>query len=221
MDKELAGSFDENFSKYFNQPFFHNLSIDPEITKIFDVIKTIHKHNLIPKLARNCLAAGDILQASLHNTGIRSKILEVQLTATQFTENGTANYYFSGYDGISFENEIDTHVVVVTETATPLLIDLSISHILGDNTIVISPIVDNKNIICELTINDIKLNYTIKKNVRVPHFYQKNLVDRIKEEVKFRENFKYLKYGLVGIATLSTVNFLLNSFLIVLKLIWP
>ena len=110
----------------------------PEVVKITEIVDKLFSSGMAVNFAHNCIAASDILQASLYSMGIKSKIVEVQLNVFRQDANGENDYLYIGYDSVSFPDQIDTHVVVVTDTTVPMLIDLSLGHILPkDKNIVI------------------------------------------------------------------------------------
>jgi hypothetical protein len=205
----------------------NNLPIDskdeifnsPESMKILEVIDNLYKSGMAINFAHNCIAASDILQASLHSIGIKSKIIEVQLNV--FRDDGTDNkdYLYIGYDGVTFPGEIDTHVVVITETKEPLLIDLSLGHILpSDRNRIITKCNPKNKYIASLDVGNLKLSYFVKTSVKMPHLHQKNLVERMIEDNKTRNVVDQLRVFIYFLMGLSIINFTLNSILLVLKI---
>ena len=194
----------------------------PESMKILEVIDNLYKSGMAINFAHNCIAASDILQASLHSIGIKSKIIEVQLNI--FRDDGTDNkdYLYIGYDGVTFPGEIDTHVVVITETKEPLLIDLSLGHVLpSDKNRIITKCNPENKYIASLDVGNLKLSYFIKTTVKLPHLHQKNLVERMVEDNKTRNVVEQLRIFIYFLMGLSIVNFTLNSILLILKMIFP
>lgn len=208
----------------------NNLPIDstnelfnsPEIVKILEVVDSLYASGMAINFAHNCIASADILQASLQTVGIKSKILEVQLNV--FRDDGTNNkdYLYIGYNGTTFRDEIDTHVVVITETKEPILIDLSLGHILpSDKNRVITKCNPSNNHLASLDIGSLKLSYFIKTAIKLPHIHQKNIIERMIEDRKTRDIVEQLRFFTFFVMTLSIINFTLNSALLVLKMIFP
>jgi hypothetical protein len=206
----------------------NNLHIDsnselfntPESLKILEVVDTLYTSGIAVNFAHNCIAACDILQASLHTIGIKSKIIEVQLNIFRDDGSDKKDYLYIGYDGTTFPGEIDTHVVVVTETKQPILIDLSLGHVLPSNkNRVLAKCNPENKYIASLDVDNLKLSYFIKSSTKLPSLHQKNLVERMIEDNKTRntvENLKIFIYFLMGI---SIINFTLNSSLLILKIV--
>lgn len=194
----------------------------PENTKILEVVNSLYESGVAINFAHNCIAACDIIQAALHNIGIKSKIVEVQLNIFRNDGNGNNDYLYIGYDSVSFPGEVDTHVVIVTETKDPILIDLSLGHVLpNDKNRVLVKCNPKEKFIASLDIGSLKLSYFIKSSIKLPALHQKNIVERIIEDRKTREVLENLRIFIFFLMTISIINFTLNSVLIVLKMIYP
>lgn len=208
----------------------NNLPIDssselfntPESMKILEVVDTLYKSGMAVNFAHNCIAACDILQASLHTVGIKSKIIEVQLNIFRDDGSDKKDYLYIGYDGATFPGEIDTHVVVITETKEPILIDLSLGHVLPSNkNRILTKCNPSNKYLAILDVENLKLSYFIKSNVKLPYLHQKNLVERMIEDNKTRNTVEQLKVFIYFLMGLSIINFTLNSILLILKMIFP
>lgn len=195
---------------------------DPEFTKIVEVVNSLYDSGVCSNFSHNCIAACDILQAALYTSGIESKIVEVQLNIFRSDKDGNNDYLYIGYDSVQFPNQIDTHVVIITQTSTPYLIDLSLGHILpNDKNRIIHKCISNEKCICSLDINNLKLNYFIKPFIKLPQLHQKNIIDRIAEDKKTKQSLENLKFFAYYAMCISIINFFLNGVLIILKMIYP
>lgn len=208
----------------------NNLTIDsnnelfnsPENTKILEVVNSLYESGVAINFAHNCIAACDIIQAAMHNIGIKSKIVEVQLNIFRNDGNGNNDYLYIGYDSVSFPGEVDTHVVVITETKDPILIDLSLGHVLpSDKNRVLVKCNPKEKFIASLDIGSLKLSYFIKSSIKLPALHQKNIVERIIEDRKTREILENLRIFIYFLMAISMINFTLNGVLIVLKMLYP
>lgn len=196
-----------------HQPFYKNIQ---------ELIEKLRPHDILLRFRGNCLAATDLIQNLLHQHGIQTKIVEVQLTATKTYNDGNTEFMFVGYDNIKYPGQIDTHLVVITDTEIPLLIDCSIGHILeGCNTdYILLPVNHTENFFSDYKINDLQLTYQIKKNLRLPNLHQRTLVERMVEEKKVKDTIFWLKiFTIVGLG-MSLFNMMANGMLIVLKLMY-
>lgn len=119
----------------------------------------VNSGDLLQRLNGNCVASADILQHMLKFHGVEAKILECQVFLVQSTPNSEVKDFM--FIGVNQQrkmnpNEIDTHVVVVTETNPPVLIDASISQYLPRTDSVLVRTVDT-----ELVSNEVLAQYNI------------------------------------------------------------
>lgn len=196
----------------------------PQYAAILDLIADLDRKGITKNFAQNCIACADIMQAALNSIGIKSRIVEVQLSLFRNVD-GASDYYFVGYDNSTFEGQIDTHVIVITETDIPYLIDMSLGNMMPEDTpYLILPIFqkdkENPHIIIDTKIANINVTYSYKKNVRLPTIHQKSILDRIFEDAKTQESLKHLKLLCTISICLGSVNFALNMILILLKSIY-
>jgi hypothetical protein len=161
--------------------------------------------------------------------------MECQICITQEVD-GNKNYMFVGYDNYSYAGQIDTHTIVVTEGDTPIIIDLSLGHLLpADKQYVIERVNTTgkgtgkglssehrenvgKDVFAEFDFGSCGLTYYEKKNLRLPSIHQKNLIQRIVNEQNVEKSLDALKLFIIGALTLGIINFTLNIVLIVLRL---
>ncbi len=185
--------------------------------------------NILSKMIRSgafrlgtgyCISMSDMLKTALAHVDIDSKLVEVQTTLTVFDVD-PPDVQFIGYPGEVQPGEIDTHVVVVTNTNPPFLIDASIQHRLPINTYaVVEPIPLRRDDHHQL-INkkydeyNISLTYTQKKKQSVPMMHHDSIVDRISLDNKFKRDIEYLKwlnYIGITISCFSLINVALKIF---------
>lgn len=196
----------------------------PQYHAIIELIQDLDQKGVTQNFSQNCIAASDIMQAALNSIGIKSRIVEVQLSLFRNVE-GASDYYFVGYDNSTFNGQIDTHVVVITETDIPYLIDMSLGNMMPENNqYLILPIFQsekkNNDVIIDTKVSNISITYTYKKNIRLANLHQKSILDRIFEDAKTQESLKYLKLLCTISICLGSVNFALNVILILLKAIY-
>jgi hypothetical protein len=132
---------------------------------------------------------------------------------------------FVGYDNYSYPGQIDTHTIVVTEDDNPILIDMTLGHHLPqDHQYIIERIsdskknTDGKEIIAEYTFKNAEITYFAKKNLRLANIHQKNLVQRLVDEQKFKATMSFMQKMMYVTLGIALVNFLLNVVMIVLRL---
>jgi len=188
-------------------------------TIIRDVLASLIKSEGAQSFYGNCVASADIIQTMLARAGVPSKIMECQVAIVKNTEEGR-NFLFVGYDNYSYPGQIDTHTVVVTEEEHPILIDLSLGHALPQHRPVIVERVNGiePTVIADLNIENARITYSEKKNLRLAQIHQKNLLQRMIAEQNTEKTLSVLRMLIIGAITLGGVNFIMNMTLIVLRL---
>ena len=202
---------DEKFSKH------------PNVKNIIACLDRLCASNTIERLPGNCISACDIIQNMLTFYDIESKIIECQ--AMVIKENHELkDFCFVGFSNVdATAGTVDSHVVVVTKTDPPVLIDASIGHLLPKDNQILVKVLDNLDptIIGHFQINDLDITYHHKKHIRLPSLHQKTLIDRFKDEQDIKTKYNAVTKILYALAFLAAYNFIANSALIVLKILNP
>jgi len=190
---------------------------------IDSVIQKLADDGILPGLNQNCVLAADIIQNLLEVQGIRSRMVEVTLTVSRPEPDGSKALALVGYNLQPMGNQVDTHVVVITETDEPLLIDASIGHLLRHPLqIVVSEICkDQEDALCRTRSGSIDLVYRIKKQIKLPSIHQKDLVARLRADHDLRKKVDFLKTVVWVLVGFGTVNFFLNVTQLTLKILNP
>jgi hypothetical protein len=196
---------------------------DPIYKKAVAVVAKLDQDGLLVKLSGNCVVAAELIQNMLHAEGISSRTVEVQLLASRPDSlEGVSTIALVGYNtGTDMSHHVATHVVVITQGEEPLLIDASIGHILQNpRHVIITPTTpsNDSDIICRAEANGIDLNYRVKKRIQLPQLHEKSIVEKIRQEYNLLQNIRWIRYGVIVAISMSTINFVLNSILVVLKL---
>lgn len=163
-----------------------------------------------------CISVSDILYNILSQSKIKCHLVEVQLSiVNQITEET----YMIGYETTYQQNthkKVSTHVVVVTDTEIPMLIDMSIAHRLpGEYQVVIAKAgnIGNK-VLTTFEYENTGFIYQEKKDgVGIPAMHQTSILDRIATDQKIFDSIKQLKYlNYIGITlgTFAVINVLLK-----------
>lgn len=178
--------------------------------KIVSVIEQLWKDGVIQRSGGYCLSVSDMVQKLLKFHGIESRLLECNL---MFLDKDPPQMRLVGYDGIKEAQddklELDTHVVCVTETEIPILIDLSIAYLTGSKVRYICKRYEpNQTNNIEYNIGTTSWIYQEKENSRVPSLHRKSISDRIKLDIQVENNFKRINYFLIGLSLLSSLNFI-------------
>lgn len=201
-----------------------SLMLDKDFHKINSALLTLCNSGMIHRMAGNCISAAELISGLLNQLNIDSSIVECQLTMSRFKSDGKPEFFFIGFDNLGLQGELDTHVIVVTKTKTPFLIDVSISQYLPKSRpiiIGIAKLTTTENSIAEIAFKDYKLIYTQKHNIKLPSLHQKNILQKIAEDNKIKKDISLLRTIVTVIATFSLINFTLNTIQVILKVMNP
>jgi hypothetical protein len=153
-----------------------------------------------------CISMSDIIYTLLKQNKIPCKIVECHLAITSKVNN---QIYTVGFDGLKDDpNKADTHVVVVTETEIPMVIDVSIAHLLPNNIQgVIDKVIDDEHgVFANIDTQMVALTYQKKKEFSIPMLHQRSIVDRIQTDVNIFKSLKALKIMIIIALSVSTLN---------------
>lgn len=196
-----------------NSYYFLSNSVDKNPNPNLDIIKQVLsefvENNGLTLGQGYCISTTDMISSSLRHRGIKSKMIEVTLTYSVTTTDGKLITDFVGFEDIPQPGKIDTHVVLITETTPPYLIDGSIQHMMPPNVhAVVEEIVVNSDVLLHTKFENygIQVTYKLKAQQKVPVLYQKSIIDRIQTDAKIFNNLKLLKILIVIALVLGSVN---------------
>lgn len=205
--------------------FDEKVTLDPQFTDVKNVIDSLWQGGIIQRGAGYCLGMSDIVQKMLAHKGVKSKIVECKLIVLKKNPPSMhligQNKIFNEIDISKDEVKVDTHVIIVTDTKIPMLIDTSIGHVNEKIPYVCGEVNGKENVLAEYKVDDSEWIY-LKKPIEVlPELHQKSLIDRIRTDVDVAKSIKFMKYVVIGLICMSLINFTLNITTVVLKLIFP
>ena len=192
---------------------------DSTYLKIANVLTLIAKSGGIYMARGNCISASEMIRLALLSEGINSSVVECTLSLRIKDSSGDESISPIGFNGVSNPGEIDTHMVVVTDTPTPYLIDASISHRLPESVPIVFQAIDktDTNLLYLHTMdpqrNELNLIYTEKKHQKATNAYQMSIIDRITTDAKIFREIEYLKklnYIAIAASVFSIINTALN-----------
>ncbi len=196
----------------FDQPYFE---------MICKIVQKLIDQGIVDKGAGHCVSMSNMLHALLIQNGLKSTMVECQLLVSGVKNNSLK---FVGYD-VQNHNKasIDTHVVVITHTQLPILIDLSISHLLPSGLKAVISKTDNDPtnlILSNIQHEEVLLTYEQKNKYNIASLHQTSILDRIQTDQKFEKEIGYLKvlnYIGIGIGVFSILNSVLLMFGVIAK----
>tara|TARA_B110000503_G_scaffold33244_1_gene54007 strand:+ start:1053 stop:1757 length:705 start_codon:yes stop_codon:yes gene_type:complete len=187
-------------------------SDDLRATEDYKRVKEVIERLIVSGITRMgegyCISVSDITFNMLSQAGIKSHLMEVQLSA--FDQNNDQKYmvgFTTPYQENNYRN-VQTHVVVVTATEIPMIIDLSIAHRLpeGYQCIVDKSTNEGDRVACRLDILGWSYIYQEKKTaLGLPMLHQVSILERITTDNKIFKDIKSLK-------TLNYIGIVLSVF---------
>ena len=183
---------------------------------VLKVVKELWDGGVILRGAGFCYSMADLTRILLAQKGIKSRMIECKVTVMS---HEPPNLILIGHDGLVYRGNaidpdlMDTHVVVITDTAIPMIVDTSIAHIRQDVPFIIERAVNTSSeILASLELGTSKWTYYCKESVAVPKIHQQNILERIKTDQEVKNSMKWLKV-LIGVAlVVSSLNFLRGGY---------
>jgi len=190
-------------------------STDEELTntedykKVHSVIMHLWQGGIIQRGRGYCLSMSDMIKTLLDQDGIACRLVECKLTVLGIDPPGIL---LVGHDGLNKAqqdiNDIDSHMVCVTETKIPMLIDLSIIGVRPEVPYILERASDKSDgeTLAEYDFVDSKWIYQTKPTTRIPRQHQKSIVDRIQTDNNIFKRFKILTTLIVIALIISSMN---------------
>ena len=188
---------------------------DQNYIVICQVLTKMVKAGVFNLCAGYCISMSDMIRTALKQRGIDSMMVESTLTITYF-ENEPPDIYFVGFSDMNNPGEIDTHVVLITNTVPAYLIDASIPHRLPNASFaVVQPIHPTRNfelINCKFDSQKIGVLYEQKKIQHIPSHHQESIIERIDTDRKIFTNLGYLKLLIILALIIGGINLIRGSY---------
>jgi len=196
------------------------LAETPDYKTVQRVILDLYYGGIIQKGGGYCISMSDMIRTLLLQNGIDASLLECKLTIIKTNPPGLS---LIGHHGLRKSNDfsdIDTHIVCVTNTTIPMLIDLSI-HDFQPGIPFICERINGVNIKDETDqSSDVISKYEFGNNStwiyqtrevqRIPRQHQIGIIDRFKTDARVFDDIKWLKIlSYLGVA-FAVVNFVIN-----------
>jgi hypothetical protein len=190
--------------------FFTSSSRIKETTdykKIIGILSRMDQSGIVWMGRGQCISMSEIIRTALSQVGIKVRMVECQAIITSNIE-GKEGIVTVGYDGLFNPGEIDTHIVCVTETEIPMIIDASVSHLLpGDSKIVVDELQHNLNgLFCDCELDSVRITYQQKSNPKVAFQYQSSILERIETDRKVFKSIDFLKILIIVALVISSLN---------------
>lgn len=223
MNKPITVSYNNNFSSKSKAKTSIITTSDilqhnDDYLKVKEIVESLIESGLSKMGEGYCISVSDILFNMLNQNGIKCHLLEVQMSAVDNINNET---YMVGFNTTFQQNShtrVSTHVVVVTDTEIPMIIDLSIAHRLphGYQCIIDKAINEGDKVLCKVEFRGWSYIYQEKKDgIGIPQLHQISILERIDTDKKIFEEMKQLKMlNIIGITVsiFALINVILKIF---------
>lgn len=188
---------------------------DQTYVTISEVLTRMAKSGIFELCGGYCISMSDMVRTALKQRGIESKPVEVTLTIT-YHSHTPADTVFVGFNEVGNPGEIDTHVILVTDTTPPYIIDASIPHRLPKGILAVIELItaadDMKLIDRRFRPTNISMIYEQKTRQIVPMHHQESIIARINTDRKIFKNLGYLKILIILALTISALNLIRGSY---------
>jgi len=182
-----------------------------EYEKVKDLLSQLIESGLAKMGEGYCISVSDIVFNILNQNGIKAHLVEVQLSAVNNIDNETFLVGFNTKFQQNSHVSVSTHVVVVTDTEIPMLIDMSIAHRLphGYQCIIDKAINEGDKVVARIEHEGWSYVYQEKKDgIGIPQLHQISILERINTDQRIFDSIKQLK-------TLNIIGILLSSFALI------
>ena len=180
------------------------LKQNPDYEKIAATVSRLMNNGVIRMGQGWCISMCDMLYTLLKQQGIESKMVECQATVTQRLQDGTDSVALIGFDDSNNPGHISSHVVLVTLTTPPMIIDASIGHILPqDQNVLVDRCLDqiSGRVFANICTDTLTITYQEKLTPKIPLTHQQSVIDRIVTDQKIFSDITLLKkLNYIGIA---------------------
>jgi hypothetical protein len=175
------------------------------------IVKELWDGGIILRGAGFCYSMSDLARIMLTQRGIPCRLAECKIT---IMSNDPPNLILIGHDGLMYggkstnPSDVDTHVVVVTETEIPMIVDLSISHLRRDVPYIVERLTQgvSEDVLADIQYNGSRWTYYIKESVSVPSIHQQSIIQRIQTDQKVKKDIGWLKILIIAAISISSVN---------------
>jgi hypothetical protein len=182
------------------------------------VVDNLYSSGMLEAGSGYCLSMSDIILKLLHKEGIKSRLVECNLMVTLKNPPGLYLIGYPGFNQNNYNSEkmMQTHIVCITETEIPILIDASISHIDKSISYLCVPILKNYDHanIAEYDFETSTWTYTQKldTDIELPKLHQKSIIDRIKQDASVQKQINFVRNFMFILLAVSGLNLIRGTY---------
>lgn len=178
--------------------------------RVMRVVKKLWDTGVILRGGGYCYSMSDMARTLLSQAGIVSHITECKVT---IMGKEPPTLTLIGHDGSMpirdnpNPDEMDTHVVLVTDTEIPMVVDLSIGHIQEDIPYIIErATAPEPDIIANINFNTANWIYQRKESISVPKIHQQNILEKMRSDKQIKKDINLLKWLIIIALVVSVGN---------------
>ena len=196
--------------------YFDKIKKEPYYKNVESLVKIFEESGMIFRSTGHCMAMSDLVQRLLTEQGIESYLLECTLTV--ITRDPFSKVDFLGHDTNSYKDkqQVETHVICITKTKVPILIDLSIGYVTKKVNYVVFPIfeelISNPENILTVDFGHSLWIYNKRPISNLPELHEKSIINRISLDQKNDTKFKKIFYILTILIVISILNLVRGAY---------
>jgi hypothetical protein len=179
--------------------------------KIKQIIENLKHSGMLNLGSGYCLSMSDIVLKLLYKEGILAELVECSLMVMVKEPPSLCLVGYHGFHENVYDEDkrMENHIVCITKTKIPILIDLSIGHIDRNISYICEPIVEECSHadIAEFNFPTSTWTYQSRDVPELPKLHQKSILNRIQTDVKVDKEITFIKYFLFILFTVSSLNF--------------
>lgn len=183
---------------------------NPEYQIVQETVLQLWEGGIIQRGRGYCLSMADIIHNLLKQKNIKSRIVECKLSVVGIDPPGLL---LVGHDGLNKVQQsaaaIDSHVVCITDTEIPMLIDLSVIGVRPEIPWILeslTPQTAAPDVIAEYNFGASRWLYQNKLGSRIPQQHQASILDRFKTDQQVSRSIRSLKLLIVVAICISLLN---------------
>jgi hypothetical protein len=184
--------------------------------KVKKLVKIFEDSGMVYRSYGHCMGVSDLSQKLLSEFGVESELVECTLSV--IFRDPFSEPRFLGHDtkNVIPDHLVETHIVCITKTEIPILIDLSIGFIDKKVNYLVFPIVDdlitNADNILTLDMGHSIWTYNRKVHTSFPEFHEKSILKRIETDTKITKKINLINRFLICIGIITSLNFLRGTY---------
>lgn len=194
-DYYASNNANKVLAKKFWETDDDELKKSKEYKLILESIDELESLGVLERTTGYCIATTDIVSKLLRSKGIECSIVECSLMVINKKNN---RFNFVGYDDANKDesaNKICSHMICITKTEIPVLIDLSVPYMVPEKPYIIERVnkdknLDHSSIVSEYEFEHSTWSYSEKLNSQYPLLHQQNIVDRIETDIKIEKRIR-------------------------------